>query len=406
MKKRKIAIIGAGASGLYLSLLLKQQGEDVTLFERNARIGKKILTTGNGRCNLTNANLTGKDYNHPAFVEDLLKIYSVKETLSFFKTIGIETAKEENGKIFPLSFQASSVVNAFLSELDRHEIKCITNTYVKQIEKKDNHFIIKDLNNHHYQFDIVVLSTGGLAFPQTGSDGFGYQLVKPFGHHTTALRPSLVKLTLNSPYLKHLDGLKLNTTVELIVNNQVVQSETGDILFTSYGVSGPTILQMSKYALIALEDKKQPFINIKIVTTLSKEALLDRFYLLSHKTIEDSLSGIIPSRLIQPLVKDNGLDLHQEVSTLTYEELSKLTDYLLNWKWKVTGSLDYQEAQVTSGGIDLSEVSSKTLESKIVDGLYFTGEILDIDGRSGGFNLQWAWSSAGVVAKAIGERHD
>lgn len=406
MNKKKIAIIGGGASGLFVSILLALHGLDVTIFERNQRVGKKILTTGNGRCNLTNEHLSGNDYNHPVFVDDILSKFSVQETLDVFKTLGIETTILESGKYFPLSLQASSVVNAMLAEIERLHINVYTNTLIKHIDKLDSNYELIDQNQNTYVYDILILSTGGKAFPQTGSDGAGYHLATSLSHHLTDIRPSLVKLTIDSPYLKHLDGLKLNTKVSLVADGNIIDEEQGDVLFTSYGLSGPTILQLSKFALLALEKDQEVRIDIEVISNLTEEAIINRFYTIGYKTLEQSLNGLIHSRLIHPLVNTLGLDQHQLVSTLSYDELRHISLLLKHWKWKVIGSLDYNEAQVTSGGIDLNEVHLETLESKYNKNLYFTGEILDIDGRSGGYNLQWAWSSAGVVYKAIIKNHD
>ncbi len=392
-------MIGGGASGIFASLILKMNGADVDLFERNVRVGKKILTTGNGRCNFSNRKMVAFDYNHPEFVKSVFKQYSVDDTLAFFRSIGIESIEEENGKLFPLSLQAASIVNVFLYELEHSDIQLHTNAYITSIKRIDAGFILKDQNNQTYNVDKVIIATGGKAFPQTGSDGSGFELAKSLGHTITKVKPALVKLKLDYPFLKQIDGVKINSAISLYSDDVFIMKETGDILFTSYGISGPTVLQLSKYAIESLVISKQTELDVQLITTLSEEQLINRFYLFSHKEIGESMIGLIPSRLIQPLLKEINIDIHQTISTIAYEDIVSICNKLLHWRFKVSGNKDFDDAQVTSGGIAINEINPITLESLLVPQLFFAGEVIDIDGKSGGFNLQWAWSSGYVAAK-------
>jgi len=394
---KTLGIIGAGAAGMFASLHAKDKGLNVLLFERNERIGKKLLTTGNGRCNYTNMSLTGDDYNQPEIVSTILEQFSVESTLTYFESLGIVPKVLENNKVFPMSLQASSFLDVFLYEIEHREIELHTNTLITKIEQTNNGFVLHTNNHEKYSCDYVLFTPGGKAMPKSGSDGTAYDLVKPFGHKVMPLLPSLVKLTSDHPYLKHLDGLKVDTSVKLLIDGKVSRTEHGDFLFAKYGVSGPTVLQLSKFALKALEEKKQVELEIDLAEEMTEEDIINRFYVFSEKSISDSLIGLIHKRLIVPLLKESHIDnLHQVVSLLGYQEIVNIAQKIKHYSVQITGSLDFDDAQATSGGLSFDNINKETLESNTTPGLFFAGEVLDIDGRSGGFNLQWAWSSAYV----------
>ncbi|PKK97090.1 MAG: aminoacetone oxidase family FAD-binding enzyme [Tenericutes bacterium HGW-Tenericutes-3] len=400
MDRIKIGIIGGGASGIFAGIVASRNNTDVTIFEKNNRIGKKILATGNGRCNYTNINASENAYNHPSFTKDVLMQFSAQKTIEFFKELGIEPKIEDFGKAYPLSEQASSIVDVFLYELERLNIDVKTDAYVKEITKKGNQFVITLADGKTYQSDKVILATGGKAMPSTGSDGLGYPIARKFGHHISTIFPALVKLKLDSPYLKSLNGVKISSTVQLLNNNQVIQEETGDILFASYGISGPTILDLSRKANELLNNKETPIINVKLLNQMTKEEVYKRFEKAIDKPVDFSLVGLINKRIIPALIKNAGIEKNNTlVCDLSKIEKEILIDSLFNWYFKISGSKGFEDAQVTAGGIDIHEINQYTLESKIVPGLYFTGEVIDIDGICGGYNLQWAWSSGYVAAK-------
>ncbi|MDP2425696.1 MAG: NAD(P)/FAD-dependent oxidoreductase [Candidatus Izemoplasmatales bacterium] len=393
-----IVIIGGGASGLMAAIIAARNHGQVTILERNNRIGKKILATGNGRCNFTNAFASSIHYNHPDFVDSVLKQHSAIDTISFFESLGIAHKIEEEGKTYPLSDQASSMVDVLLYEVTRLKIDVRTEAKVVQIKKEKVGFTVILHDGQKIYASKVIVSTGGKAMPSSGSDGSGYALLQSLGHHSTTIFPALTKLTLDCPYLKHLDGVKIPGTVQLLSTNQVVQEESGDILFTSYGISGPPILELSRRAneLLLLGTKVE--IKVILVTHLTKEEVALRFEQSLDKPIDFSLVGLINKRLISPLLKDSGIaNQTAKVSTLSKAQLFTLLSKLFDWRFVVTGSKGFEDAQVTAGGIMMSEVNKDTLESLLVKGLYITGEVLDIDGLCGGYNLQWAWSS-GYVA--------
>jgi len=405
METQKIFIIGGGASGLLAAIIASQNHAKVTIFERNQRIGKKILATGNGRCNYTNTLLTKSDYNHPDFVELALQVMSPEKTIGLFENLGISPKVEDYGKTFPLSEQASSIVDVFLFEIERLGINVELETFITKISKSKTGFVLISDTGKEYFADKVIIATGGKAMPKSGSDGSGYVLAKQLGHHIIDVFPSLVKLTIESPYLKHLDGVKLDSVVELVSRDEVIQTESGDILFTSYGMSGPTILQLSRKANTLLKDKQECFINLKIITRQNRTDILNRLIRNRENPIEYALIGLINKRLISVIIKEAGIQkLSTLVKDLKVDEQERLINLLLNWQLKITGSKGFDDAQVSAGGVDINEINPSTMESKIVKGLYFAGEVMDIDGLCGGYNLQWAWASGYIAGSyASGE---
>lgn len=342
-----------------------------------------------------------EDYNHPEFVKPSFSVFNPAETISFFESLGITPKVEDLGKTFPLSEQASSMVDVLKYELDSLKVKVICDAYVQTLVKKNHKFNIYLSDGTLFEGDRVLICTGGLAMPKTGSDGSGYALALSLGHHLTKVFPALVKLTLDSPYLKHLDGVKIPGKVELLHDSLPLQAEYGDILFTKYGISGPTILQLSRLANELLDKNQNVSVRVHLVNTISKKEVFERFELAMNKPVDFSLVGLINKRIISAILKEAGITKQNVlVSELTKEEIRKLIDLLFAWDFRVTGSKGYDDAQITAGGIDVSEIHPDTLESLLVKGLYFAGEIVDIDGRCGGYNLQWAWSSAYVAGKS------
>lgn len=400
MKKPNIFIIGGGASGLISAIVAKRNGADVTILEKNPRIGKKILVTGNGRCNYTNANTTINDYNNPEFVQYAISYFNPQRTMSFFNDLGIVPKIENEGKTYPLSEQASSIIDVFLYELKNLNIEVVNNANVYNVIKKKNGFSIYLEDGRTFDCDKVIITTGGEAMPKTGSNGDGYELAKSLGHHIIKTFPALVKLKLESPHLNHLQGIKMPAKVELIHKNQVIQKEEGDILFGNYGISGPTILQLSRKAIELYLKGEKVYIKIILVSQMTKPEVQNRFNKDLKKPVDQSLVGMINKRYISAILKEANIEKHNTlVNNLTQEQLNKLVSLLFDWRFKVRGSKSFHDAQVTAGGIDTSEINAETMESKIISGLYFAGEVLDIDGRCGGYNLQWAWSSGYIAGE-------
>lgn len=394
---KKIIVVGGGASGLVAAIIAKRHGADVTIIERNPKLGKKILATGNGRCNFTNVDALPIHYNHPDFVAHIFEAFSPTETLLFFKSLGITPKIEDLGKTYPLSEQASSITDVLIYEIKRLNIEVIYEKMILSAHKDTRGFVLYDQLGETYHCDQLIIATGGLALPQSGSDGTGYQIAKDLGHEITRLFPALVKLKLDSPYLKVLDGVKFPGFVSLIHNNEKIQTEFGDILFTKYGISGPTILQLSRKANALLLDNQTIFVDVKLVSELSQSDIESRLFDLKNLPVELALLGLINRKLVSVVLKEARLMPDVTVGQLSTLQIKRLSQLLTSMKFKVTGSKGYEEAQVTAGGVAVDEINPKTLESKKAKGLYFAGEIIDIDGLCGGYNLQWAWSS-GYIA--------
>ncbi|HNZ82862.1 MAG TPA: NAD(P)/FAD-dependent oxidoreductase [Sedimentibacter sp.] len=394
----KIAVIGGGASGLTAAIAAAKNGAEVTIYEKLNRVGKKILATGNGRCNYTNMNLSKECYHSKdlKLTEDVMNFFDLKKTLDFFENLGIFPYVDDSGKVFPNSLQASSVLDVLRYELQRLKVKELTDFNVTDLRKTKDKFSV--IGNDTHAADRIILSTGGKASPQLGSDGQGYEIARSFSHEIIEPFPALVQLRLSGKYFKRMAGIKFDGIVKAYAGERLIREEEGEILFTDYGISGPPILQVSRRVIEELNKKNKPFLTVDMLPLYSKlklyEILEERFRKIDYKTIEEGMVGFINKKLIPVVLYEAGFDdINKLCGRLNKKEIYKIIDILKEWKFEVTGHNSWQQAQSTAGGIKLSEVNPKTLESLKVKGLYFAGEILDVDGDCGGFNLQWAWSS-------------
>lgn len=406
--KSNIIVVGAGASGMIAAIAAKRSGANVSVLERNDRPGKKLLATGNGRCNYTNINLSNVNFHgtNPKFTYSALGSFDVDMTIGFFERLGITPFVEENGKVFPMSLQSSSILDVLRLEMENLGIKVRLNSYVKDI-KPGKEFLLELEDGSQVKGDKVILATGGMALPASGSDGNGYTLLKKLGHRIVEPFPGLVQLELEGNIFKSLKGVKFPGKARLYSGNKLLTEDFGDVLFTDYGISGPPILQISRTALKYLKDKKDIKLNISIIYSKSKEELEEylhnRFIYMKKRTIEESLIGLINKRLIPTILKEVGIKRNKNISQISKEEIGKLSRILTNWEFNISGSRGWKDAQVTAGGVSTKEIDNRTMESKLVEDLFITGELLDIDGDCGGFNLQWAWSSgyiAGISASS------
>lgn len=410
MKRIRVIIIGGGASGMMAAIAASRQGADVTILERNPRVGKKILATGNGRCNFTNINTDVSCYNgnNPKFVYSALAQFDVYRTIDFFEELGIAHKVEDMGKVFPMSDQASSVLDVLRYELDKRKVKVLCNAYVKNILVKGNYnFELKLEDGSSIQGDRIIIATGGKAMPSSGSDGNGYDLARKLGHSIVDIFPGLVQIMLEGSFFKQIQGVKFVGTAEILLNNRSVTKDRGDILFANYGVSGPPILQISRKAGELLLKGQNPVLKVTILDTMSRHEINNlieqRFKKAAGKTIEFSLVGLINKRLIPVLLKEAGIkNLKAPVQTLSKEQQRSIASILTDWRFRIRGTRGWSSAQVTAGGVNTTEIDPNTMESKITKGVYFAGEIIDIDGQCGGFNLQWAWSSGYVAGYNAG----
>ncbi|NMA01950.1 MAG: NAD(P)/FAD-dependent oxidoreductase [Clostridia bacterium] len=406
-KNMQVIVVGGGAAGMMAAISAKRLGADVTILEKNPRVGKKILATGNGRCNFTNINADISCYyssNNPKFAYGALANFSVQETINFFEKLGIAHKVEEMGKVFPMSDQASSVLDVLLYELNELGVNIVCDAEVKDIIKKKDKFQVELKDGQKYQGDRVIITTGGKAMPSSGSSGEGYDLATKLGHTISDIFPALVQLMLEGSYFSRINGVKFVGTAEIIYNNKSLAKDRGDILFANYGVSGPPILQISRKAGELLNAGQKAFLKITIMDMMSKEDLrkliTKRFQIGAKKPIEFSLVGLINKRLIPVVLLEAGInDLKRPVANLSKKDIDRIVDILTDWRFEIRGTKGWQSAQVTAGGVETREINPNTMESKLVKGLFFAGEIIDIDGLCGGFNLQWAWSSGFIAGQ-------
>ncbi|MDY3972606.1 MAG: NAD(P)/FAD-dependent oxidoreductase [Clostridia bacterium] len=395
----RIAVIGGGASGLIAAIAAAEDSDNqITVYESGDRVGRKILATGNGRCNMTNINADVENYHgkNPKFILGARNKFWVNETLEFFSDLGIEANVEEDGKVYPYSNQASAVLDVLRFKIDELDnIKIINSFEVKSVSKTKECFNIVSYDGRKEKADKIIVATGGKAAPNLGSKGVGYEILKSFGHKITSLSPSLVQIKTETDVVKKLKGIKLDAEVTLGDN-----SEFGEVLFTEYGLSGPAVFSLSS----RLGDNK--VISLDIMSKYSYEQLyeriLQRIALRPKITLENFFVGMFNKRVGQALMKSVGIEpLSRYALTLNEKEISRICSAIKKWDFKVTGTMSWNNAQVTKGGAVTGEFNPNTMESKLVNGLFASGEVLDIDGDCGGYNLQWAWSSgylAGVNA--------
>lgn len=404
-----VVIIGGGASGMTAAITAKDFGLDVAIVEGTDRIGKKILTTGNGRCNITNSLISFPFENfHSAndgfFIKSLNK-FSVEDTKAFFLNLGLPIIELEKGKNYPQSLQASSVVDILKMALEEREIPVYNSYKVKSIHKSKGKFTLSTGNEDSSVIKCkkLIMACGGKSAPKTGSDGSGYTLAKSLGHSIIEPNPAIVQLKLSHNKLKALSGIKFNGYAEVLCDGKSIRKEFGEILFTDYGISGPPILQISREASLGCFKGKEVKILVDIMPDKSLKELEDflegHFAVFSCREVINSLIGVVNKKMIPILLREAGIDnLHKPCYELTWKEKKALINLMKSWEFKCVGTNGFQAAQVTTGGINTKEVDSETLQSKLVDNLYFCGELLDVDGDCGGFNLQWAWSSGFTAA--------
>ena len=406
-----IIIVGGGASGLMTAIIAKDLGKDVAIVEGSDRIGKKILTTGNGRCNISNSRIsfpfnTYHSSNKDFYIDCLNKL-SVEDAKNLFLFLGLPIVELERGKLYPSSLQASSVVDILKLSIEERGIPLYTNCKVKTIHKNKK-FKLSTTNEEFNLFtcEKLVLACGGKSASKTGSDGSGYKLAKELGHSVTNTSPGIVQLKLDYPHLKALAGIKFDGKVSMYVDGELIREDSGEVLFTDYGISGPPILQLSAIASRGLVNNKNVELKVDMMPNLSVEEtkgfLEGHLYTFSHRSISNSLIGVINKKLIPVILKDAGIhNIHMPCYELDWKDKNELVSRFKNWTFNCIDTNGFNSAQLTVGGIDTKDVNPKTLESKITPGLFFCGEILDVNGDCGGFNLHWAWASGYTVGNSI-----
>jgi predicted Rossmann fold flavoprotein len=360
--------------------------------------------SGGTRCNVTNKAVSEKDFNsrHIIYVRNILRSFSNTDTIDFFKDLGVAMVLEPTGKYFPSSNSGKTILEALLRKIDSQKSTTLLCEHkVKAVNKSANEFTVKG-DHFHFNGKNIVLTTGGLSYPSTGSDGTGYRLAQSFGHSMTETSPALTPLMTQDEDFKSLSGISLEVKLSLLAGGKKNFSCRDSFLFTHFGFSGPSVLDMSRHYLQA-QGQKQIVVNFIPSHDLnSLEAYLRQISQENpRKTLRAVLVEFMPQRLADTLLKKTGLEASLIMNQLDKASRQRLIERCVHYPLDVTGVLGYSKAEVTAGGVDWAEINPKTLESKLVPGLFFAGEILDADGRIGGFNFQWAWSSANAAAKAL-----
>lgn len=402
----RIAIIGGGASGLACAIEASQTAANlnkkvqITVFEAKDRVGKKLLATGNGRCNMMNTYEDVRYFGDSDFAEKVLCKYDVKSNLDFFSRLGLYTRTDEEGRVYPLSNQASGVLDSLRFECERLGVEFVTDNEIKSISKKGDFFVL----NGSHKFDKVVIACGSAAQVK----GFcGYELLKSLGHTVTKLAPSLTKLTVTNPQkLRTLKGLRQRCEVNLFIDNRKVTTEKGEILFADYGLSGIAIMQLSSFvARHFMKNRTLPVVSVDLVPDYDEDFITNTLLRLCKRNPEGEagnlLSGFMPKRIGEAVMKDCGIKKDTLFKTVNEKDIKRLSKLVKSWSFEINGTKDFSDAQVVSGGAVCSEFYSETLMSKKHKELYCCGEILDVDGPCGGYNLQWAWSSGRLCGKSL-----
>ena len=390
---KKVVIIGGGASGMMAAIQAARTGAAVTLLEHTEKPGKKILATGNGRCNLTNLVQEPSRYrsSQPDFPWKIITQYPLKDTLAFFSELGIYT-KDRNGWVYPYSDQAAGVAQVLELEARHQKVKIKTTEEVTDILREDGQYLVKTAT-WQYPCDSVIISCGSSASNVEGSSTTGYELAEKLGHTVVKPLPSLCGIRGKDNYYAKWAGSRMDGRITLEIDGETVGEEQGEILFTEYGISGIGVFQLSRYAVRGTDEVKIATYHLDLMPQLTKEELvkllLDRQQAGSYKNPQELLIGLLPRKMIDVLVKK------------TYEP-EKIAERLKDWQVPVKGAYALQQAQICSGGVDPRELTEQ-LESRLHPGIYFTGEVIDVDGPCGGYNLQWAWSSGAVAGRAAAE---
>lgn len=409
----KVAVIGGGAAGMMAAYAAANSGHDVTLFEHNEKLGKKIYITGKGRCNLTNAceveDLFGHFSRNSKFLYSAVYRFDNQAVMDFFENHGMKLKVERGNRVFPQSDHSSDVIKTLTKALRRSGVEILLNADVKEIliQEAQVRGIVYDsgLKGQRFFCDAVIIATGGISYPSTGSDGSGWKMLQRLGHTLTDVRPSLIGMTTKETYIPQLQGLALKNISFLVKSGKrKVYEEFGELLFTHQGISGPVVLTASsvisdKY----LKEELQFEIDLK--ASLSEEQLDKRirrdFTENQNRQIKNALNKLLPSKLIPVIISLSGIDPEKQVNSITKEERRILLQLLKHFPGTITGLGDMREAIITRGGIKVREVNPSTMESKLVAGLYICGEMLDLDAVTGGFNLQIAWSTGYLAGNSV-----
>ena len=403
--KKSVLIIGGGASGIFAAIISARRGLQVILIEQKEKIGKKLLATGNGRCNLTNAFMEPSCYRSTDLEKafQVIETFGAKETLTFFSELGL-ICRAKDGYYYPRTMQASSVLDVLRMELERLGVSIVTETKATSIAYTDKMFKVHTTQKT-FSVQAVILAAGAKASEALGSDGSGYHFTQTFGHSLVTPVPALVPLIGKGEYFKHLKGIRTQATVHAMVDGKEVAVDTGEMQWTQYGISGIPIFQISRFLSYALIQNKKAEVEIDFLPELEEREILDIFQKCHLKFTEEKVdsffTGIFHKRIGETILKQSGIASSRCIKSLTVTELKKLVNDCKRFKVTIIDTKGFGQAQVCAGGVPLHEVQLCTMESKLVKNLYLTGEILDVDGICGGYNLQWAWATGYLAGKHV-----
>ncbi len=405
--KLTVAVIGGGASGLAAAVFAARTAKfsnisaTINVYDGNSRVGKKILVTGNGRCNFTNECVAPENFHGDSlFAFDIYSRFTFSDAEEFFRSLGVYSKSDNAGRVYPMSFQATAILDALRQECKTLGINEICDTKISDIKRNTDGFT---LNGNIYA-DRIILATGGKAAPVQGSDGSGFSLLRPFGIKCAPLLPALTPLICEN-FTKSLKGVRAQGKITLKSEGKVISEDTGEIQYTDYGLSGIPSMQVSRFAAEGLYEKKPVFAYVDSAPFFSAEQLKNELLNLTKNNpdmpLEMLLSGIMPKKLGMFLLSECSLNLNLRIGKLNISVIEKIVAAVKNKKYKISSVKGFSDAQVTAGGIIASEINPRTMELKKIKGLHVCGEIVNVDGDCGGYNLQWAWSSAYVAGTSI-----
>ncbi len=402
MRSYDVIVVGAGAAGMMAAISAAKMGARTAILEHMDQAGKKLLSTGNGKCNFTNRAQGVEFYRgqDPAFVLPALRQFGLEETLAFFQGIGIFPKEKRGGYFYPASEQAASVRQALLLELARLNVDIHCGIGIRSVWKEENLFFF-ETKQGTFQSRVCVIATGGKAAKKTGSDGSGIPYIEGFGHHVLPFVPALVQLQGKQSFLKELAGIRAEAVISLFVDGTKTAEDQGELQLTDFGVSGIPAFQISRYAVVALRQQKKVSVSIDFAPDRTHKEL--NRYILHQKEqypgkyVRDILIGLLNSKLIPVLLRESGISSDSRLDQCSRIQLAQLLDNIKCFSIDIIGSKSFDTAQVCAGGVNTTEIDGRTMQSKLVRGLYFAGEVVDIDGMCGGYNLQWAWSSGWVA---------
>ena len=404
----KVAVIGAGASGLMAAYAAAANGNDVTVFEKNEKSGKKIYITGKGRCNVTHScepsEFLLNVVNNSKFLSSAIYGFSPEDCINFFENGGVKLKEERGARIFPVSDKASDITKCLENYCKSSGVKFNFNEKILKIVVLHSTMFDIITSKSQYSFDKVIVCTGGLSYPSTGSDGDGYDFARSAGHKIVPLKQALCGLNLKGAFYKQLQGLTLkNINLSVYCGSKKIKELFGELLFTHFGISGPVVLSAS--SLINRLDMNKVRLSLDLKPALTVEMLDKRllrdFEAYKNKSVANCLKELLPAAIIEETLKRSGIDGNLRTNSVTREQRVRLLTTVKNFDMLVSSLRDFSEAIVTSGGVDVNEINPKTMESKLVKGLYFCGEVLDVDGFTGGFNLQIAFSTGYAAGNSI-----